>query len=90
MHLTITVWCYNCWYAYPCQAKSVNLVRHTFLMAEIFVESHFESRKLWNLRPTQALLFDSALANHVQEMDGSTLFITHCNCPFMFKSKIAI
>jgi hypothetical protein len=68
----------------------MNLVKHAFLMADILVVSLFETRKLWKLRPTQALPFDSALANSAHEMDGSTLFITHCNCPFMFKSKTGI
>ena len=57
-------------------------------MADTLVVSLFETRKLYKIRPTQALLFDPALANSVHEMDGSTLFITHCNCPFMFKSKL--
>ena len=78
----------NCWYAYPCQAKCVNLVKHNFLMADIFVVSLFETRKLWKLRLSQALIFDSALANSGHEKDGSTSFITHCNCPFMFKSEL--
>ena len=78
----------NSLYAYPCQAKCVNLVKHASLMADIFVVSLFETRKLWKLCHTQALLFDSALANSVHGMDGSTLFITHCNCASMFKSEL--
>ena len=32
---------------------------HAFLMADILIVSLFEARKLWKLRPTQALPFDS-------------------------------
>jgi len=84
------VWCYNCRYAYPCLAKCVTLVKHALLMADILIVSLFETRELWKLRPTQALPFACALANSAHEMDGSPLFITHCNCPFMFNSKTGI
>ena len=69
---------------------NVNFVKHAFLMADTIVVQIFETRKLRKLHPTQALLFDDALANSVHEMDGLTLFIKHYNCPFMFKSKVAI
>ena len=51
-------------------------------MADGLKVSLFETRKLKNLHPTLTLPFDSALANPAHEMDGSTIFVTHRNCPF--------
>ena len=57
------------------------------MAVNVLIVSLFETRKLWKLRPTQALPFNSDLTNSAREMDGPTLFVTHCNCLSMFNSN---